>query len=144
MINNIFLPPNQTWKMEPFTGKKEAQMNKKFLLIVTHAHDDPDRANIAWAMAASLVNEEADLAMAFMLEGVLFTKKGVAETIAGRNITPVRELLPVIREAKVPLFACVPCMKTRGVAEEDLIAGVKPITAPTLAAEMMQRQVITL
>lgn len=119
-------------------------MQRKFLLLVTHAHDDPDRANIAWAMAASLVNEDADLAMAFMLEGVLFAKKGVAESIAGRNITPVSELLPVIREARVPFFACVPCMKTHGVAEEDLIEGVTPITAPTLAAEMMQRQVITL
>ncbi len=119
-------------------------MTKKFLLVITHSTDDHDRANSAIALAVSLVSEGADLAFFFTFEGALLAKKGVAETIEGRNFTPVRDLFPMILEAGVPLYLCASCAKTYSIGEEDLVPGVKIVTLPTLAGEMMSRETITL
>lgn len=119
-------------------------MPKSYVLIITHSTDAPDRANSAIALAVSLISEGADVMIFFTFDGALLAKKGVAETVEGRNFTPVRELLPIILEAKAPLFLCGACAKTYQIGPEDVIPGVKIITLPTLAAEMATRETITL
>jgi predicted peroxiredoxin len=119
-------------------------MTKRFMLVITHSTDDQDRANSAVALAASLISESADLAIFFTFEGAMMAKKGVAETIEGENFTPVRDLFPMILEAKVPLYLCGSCAKRYGITEEDLVQGVKIVTLPTLAGEMMTRETVTL
>ena len=119
-------------------------MAKSYLLIITHSTDDPDRSNSAIALAVSLISEGADVALIFTIDGALLAKKGIAETVAGRNFTPLRELFPMILEANIPLWLCGACAKTYGISPDDLVAGVKIITLPTLAAEMPARETITL
>lgn len=119
-------------------------MSKKFLLAITHATDDQDRANAAVAMAVSLLSEGADLVIFFIFEGALLAKQGVAETIRGRNLAPVRDLFPTLLEEQVPMYLCAACAKTYEISEGDLVAGVKIVTMPTIAAEMMTRETITL
>jgi len=119
-------------------------MAKSYLLIITHATDDQDRANAAVALAVSLIADGADVAIFFTFHGALLAKQGVAETVEGRNFTPVRELFPMILEARIPLYLCGACAKTYGITEADLVPGVKIITLPTLAAEMPSRETITL
>jgi predicted peroxiredoxin len=119
-------------------------MAKSYLLIITHSTDDPDRANAAVALAVSLLSEGVDLMLFFTFQGALLARKGVAETVEGKNFTPVRDLFPMILEAKTPLYLCGACAKTYGIAEADLVPGVKIITLPTLAAEMLSRETITL
>ena len=119
-------------------------MAKKFMLVITHSTDDQDRANSAVALAVSLISESADLAIFFTFEGALMAKKGVAETIEGENFTPVRDLFPMILDAKVPLYLCGACAKRYGLGEEDLVPGVRIVTLPTLAGEMMSRETVTL
>ena len=119
-------------------------MAKRYLLIITHSTDDPDRSNSAVALAVSLISDGVDVALFFTFQGALLAKKGVAEGVEGRNFTPVRELLPMILEAKIPLYLCSACAKTYGIGPEDLVPGVELITLPTLAAEMASRETITL
>nr|MBF0223055.1 DsrE family protein [Desulfobulbaceae bacterium] len=119
-------------------------MSKKFVLSITHATDDQDRANAAIALAASLISEDADLIIFFIFEGAMLAKKGVAETIEGRNFAPVRDLFPMLLEEKVPMYLCGACAKTYNITENDLVEGVKIIHIPTIASEMMDRETITL
>ena len=119
-------------------------MTKKFMLVITHSTDDQDRANSAVALAVSLLSDGADVAFFFTFEGALLAKKGVAETIEGRNFTPVKDLFPMILEAGSPLYLCASCAKTYGITEEDLVPGVKIVTLPSLAGEMMTRETVTL
>jgi predicted peroxiredoxin len=119
-------------------------MAKSYLLIITHSTDDQDRANSAIALAVSLISDGADVALFFTFHGALLAKKGVAETIEGKNFTPVRELLPMILEANIPLYLCGACAKTFKISPDDLVPGVKIITLPTLAMEMPSRETITL
>jgi uncharacterized protein involved in oxidation of intracellular sulfur len=119
-------------------------MAKSYLLIITHATDDPDRSNSAVALAVSLISDGADVALFFTFNGALLAKKGVADTVEGKNFTPVRELFPMILAAGVPLYLCGACAKTYGIGPEDLVPGVEIVTLPTLAMEMPTRETITL
>ena len=119
-------------------------MPKKFLLIITHATDDQDRANAAIAFAASLLAEDADLVIFFVFEGALLAKQGVAETIRGRNFAPVSDLFPMLLEGDVPMYVCGACAKTYEITEADLVPGVRIVQIPTITAQMMERETITL
>jgi len=70
--------------------------------------DDQDRANSAVALA------------------IFFT------------FHPCKGPFPDDPEAKVPLYLCGSCAKRYGITEEDLVQGVKIVTLPTLAGEMMK------
>lgn len=118
-------------------------MNKKFILIITHSVDDPDRANAAIALAVSLLSEDADLVIFFIFKGAYLAKKGVAETIEGRNFAPVRDLFPTLLEEKVSMYLCGACAKTYSITEADLVEGVRIVHIPTIAAEMADRETIT-
>ena len=118
-------------------------MKKKFMVIVTHGNDDQDRANLAMAFVAAMIAEEADVAVLFMFEGVFLARKGAAEKIAGKNMTPLKDLMPIITEAGITMYACGPCLKTHEIAEHDLLDGILVITAPTAVNAMMDREVVT-
>ena len=117
-------------------------MRKKYLMVITHSDDDQDRANAAIAMAASLLGDDADLALFFVFEGAKMARLGVAETITGAHMTPVRELLPMIIESKLPMFVCSACVKKYNIPEDEIVAGVNIATLPTITAEMMDRETI--
>ncbi len=118
-------------------------MSKKFVLVITHSIDNHDRANAAVGLAASLLSENADLVIYFISEGAMLAKKGVAETIEGRNFAPVRDLFPVLLKANVPMYLCGACAKTYNITTDDLVDGVKIVHIPTLAAMMLERETIT-
>ena len=115
-------------------------MAKKYLMVITHSDDDQDRANGAVGMAVSLLSEGADLALFFVFEGAKMARKGVAEQIEGEHMTPVRELFPMLLEAEPSMYVCGACVKKFGIPEDELIAGVKIATLPTVTAEMMDRE----
>jgi predicted peroxiredoxin len=117
-------------------------MAKKYLMIITHSDDDQDRANAAVGMAASLLGEGADLALFFVFEGAKMARKGIAETIAGDHMTPVRELLPMVLEARRPMYVCSACVKKYNIPENELIEGIEIATLPTITAAMMDRETI--
>jgi len=117
-------------------------MPKKFVLKITHSTDNQDRANAAVALAVSLLSEGADLAIFFIFEGAHMAKKGVAETIHGRNFAPVADLFPTLLEEKVPMYLCGACAKTYAITEDDLVDGVKIVHIPTIAAQMQERETI--
>ena len=117
---------------------------KKYALVITHSTNDPDRSNGAVALAASLVSLGADVIIFLNFQGVLLAKAGVADTIEGRNFTPVRELFPMILEAGVPIYACSAGAATYGLTEAELVPNARIATLPTLAFEMDDRETMTL
>jgi predicted peroxiredoxin len=117
-------------------------MAKKYLMVITHSLDDQDRANAAVGMAVSLLSEGSELALFFVFEGAKMARKGVAETITGEYMTPVRELFPILLDGNPSMYVCGACIKKYKIPEDDLIKGVKIATLPTVTAEMMDRETI--
>jgi len=118
-------------------------MKKKFMVFINHSTDDQDRSNLALGFVTAMLVEEHDVAITLMFEGALLGKKGVAETIVGRNMAPAKDVFPLILEAGVTIYVCAPCAKTMGVSEADLVPGAKIVTAPTVIADMHDREAIT-
>lgn len=117
-------------------------MAKKYLMVITHSQDDHDRANAAVGMAVSLLGEGADLALFFVFEGAKMARKGIAETIAGEFMTPVKELFPMLLEAEPLMYVCGACVKKYKISDDELIRNVKIATLPTVTAEMLDRETI--
>ena len=117
-------------------------MSKKYIMVITHSEDDHDRANGAVGMAVSLLSDGADLALFFVFEGAKMARKGIAETIEGEYMTPVRELFPMVLEAELPMYVCGACVKKYNIPEDEIVTGVKIATLPTVTAEMMDRETI--
>lgn len=114
------------------------------MLVITHSTDDMDRSNGAVALALSLLGEDVDLALFFIFQGALLAKKGVAESIHGRNFAPVKDMWPEIIEAGIPMYLCGACAKTYEISEKNIVPGIQIVHLPSLAAEMMDRETVTL
>ena len=117
-------------------------MNKKYMMIITHSTDEPHRVCTAMGLASCLLVEGADVALFFMCEGAKMMQKGVAETIEGNNIAPVRDLMPIILDSKPQLYVCKIDLKNFSIPENELLDGVKVVTLPTIAEYMMEREAL--
>jgi predicted peroxiredoxin len=117
-------------------------MGKKYMMIITHSTDEPHRTCTAMALASSLLVEGADVALFFMCEGAKLMQKGIAHTIEGKNIAPVRDLLPIILDEKPQLYVCKIDLKNFDIPESELLEGVKVVTLPTVAENMLERETL--
>ena len=117
-------------------------MSKKYMMIITHSTDEPHRTCTAIGLASCLIVEGADVALFFMCEGAKLMQKGVAETIEGKNIAPVRELLQIILEENPQLYVCKIDLKNLGIPESELLDGVKIVNLSTISEHMMLRETL--
>ncbi len=112
------------------------------MMIITHSTDTPHRTCTAIGLALCLMVEGADVALFFMCDGARLMQKGIAETIEGQNIAPVRDLMPIILEGDPQLYVCKIDLKNLGIPEDDLLVVVKIVTLPTVAEFMMDRETL--
>jgi predicted peroxiredoxin len=117
-------------------------MSKKYMMIITHSTDTPHRTCTAIGLASSLMVEGADVALFFMCEGAKLMQKGVADTIEGENIAPIRDLLPIILEGDPQLYVCKIDLKNFNIPEDELLEKVKIVTLPTVAEFMLERETL--
>jgi predicted peroxiredoxin len=115
---------------------------KKYMMIITHSDDEPYRTCTAMALASCLISEGADVSLFFMGEGAKLMQKGVAETIEGKNIAPVRDTLPVILEGNPKLFVCKVDLKNYNIPQDELIDGVEIVNLVTISSHMMDRETL--
>jgi predicted peroxiredoxin len=110
---------------------------RKLVFMVTHGPDHPELATIPFVMAGAAASADVEVVMGFQGEGVLIVKKGVAETVNAPDFKPLGELLATIKEFGGTFLVCAPCIKSRGIAEEDLVDGAKVVTAGRFVAEIV-------
>jgi predicted peroxiredoxin len=120
----------------------EGKMAKKYMMIITHSTDEPHRACTAMGLASCLLIDGADVALFFMCDGVKILQKGVAETIEGNNIAPVRDSLPLILDENPKLYACKVDLKTYNIPESELLEGVEVVALPAISEHMIKRETL--
>lgn len=117
-------------------------MSKKYMMIITHSYDEPHRTCTAMGLASCLIEEGADIALFFMCEGAKLVQRGIADTIEGNNIAPVRDSLPIILDGKPQLYVCKIDLKNFNIPEEELLDGVKVVSLLTVSQHMMDRETL--
>lgn len=111
-------------------------MAEKLVVMVTHGPDEPELATIPFAMAGAAVASDVEVVMGFQGEGCELVRKGVAETVHADEFAPLGTLLETIQELGGQLLVCSPCLKKRGLTEDDLVDGSEIVAAGRFVAEI--------
>ena len=111
-------------------------MSEKLVIMVTRGPEDAELASLPFSMAGGAIAADLDVVMGFQGQGCLLAKKGVAETVAAPEFTPLGQLLPMLQEMGVKFLVCSPGMKSRGLTQEDLIDGAEVVAAGRFVAEV--------
>jgi predicted peroxiredoxin len=109
---------------------------EKLVVLVTHGPEAPELATIPFAMAGAAVASDVDVVVGLQGEGCLLAKKGVAAGIAAPELAPLGDLIETIQELGGRLLACAPSVKSRGIADDELLDGVEVVAAGRLVAEV--------
>lgn len=119
-------------------------MTDKVLVILSCGTDNPNRATRAlfFAMVAKKTGKET--AVFLLDDGVYMAKKGMADHIQAATGDKADDHLSYLQEFEVPIYVCTPCAVSRGIKEEDLIAGARMATGDKMIAMACESAVISL
>lgn len=98
-------------------------MRNKFVISLTCAMDNPDRATVAFVVANAAVASDRDTVVFLSIEGVRLSQKGVAESIHEEGFAPLKDLIANFAQAGGKIFVCSPCFKKRKLDESNLVPG---------------------
>ena len=111
-------------------------MSRSLAVKVTCGAEDPERCNQAFTVAASAVAAGADVSLWLTGEAAWFGVPGRAETFDLPLATPLADLLAAVLAAG-RVTVCSQCATRRGIAEADVIPGVRIAGAAVFAEEIL-------
>ena len=95
----------------------------KFLVSLTHAQNDTDKATVAFVVGNAAAASEKETVIFLSIEGVRLAQKGFADNIHEEGFLPLKELMDGFAESGGKILVCAPCFKKRGLDENNLIDG---------------------
>lgn len=98
-------------------------MSGKFVISLTRAKDDGDRATVAFVVANAAVASDKEVVVFLNIEGTRLSQKGYADDIHEAGFAPLKELITSFVNAGGKMYVCSPCFKKRSLDENNLIPG---------------------
>lgn len=95
----------------------------KFVVSLTNAKNDTDKATVAFVIANAAVASDIETVIFLSIEGTRLSQKGYADDIHEDGFAPLRDLMAAFAEAGGTIYVCSPCFKKRGLNEENLVPG---------------------
>jgi predicted peroxiredoxin len=109
---------------------------KTFLIVGTHADDDPERASMTFACAGAASALGIRTSVFLTMEGVKLAMKGYAETIEQvTGMASVKEMMDAFVKSGGGIQVCIPCLESRGIDKAQFVEGVKFVNLMDFAAE---------
>ena len=90
-------------------------MPGKFLVSLTYAKDDTDRATVAFVVANAAVASDKEAVVFLSTEGVRLSEKGYADDIHEEGFAALKDLMTSFANAGGTIYVCSPCFKKRGL-----------------------------
>jgi uncharacterized protein len=109
---------------------------EKLVFMVLHGADHPEHATIPFVMAGAALASDVEVVLGFQAEGVELMRKGGTDAIEAPGFPPLAKLVGDVRELGGKLLVCGPCLKSRGIAAEDLVDGAEVVAAGRFVAEI--------
>jgi len=98
-------------------------MAGKFLVSLTSAKNDTDKATVAFVVANAAVASGQETVVFMNVEGAYLGSKGYADDIHEEGFAPLKQLMEQFVEAGGKIWVCSPCYKKRNLDEENLVEG---------------------
>ena len=98
-------------------------MPGKFLINLTSAKNDTDKATVAFVVANAAIASDKEAIVFLSVEGVRLSQPGYADDIHEAGFAPLKELMTNFAGAGGKIYVCSPCFKKRGLDENSLVSG---------------------
>ena len=105
------------------------EKTQKIVYVLTSGPDNSEVALLPFIHAVGALTMDIKAAVVLMANAVLLAKKGVPENVRFAGKPPLNELLKNFFELGGELYVCTPCIQARGITEQDLVEGTKPVAA---------------
>jgi uncharacterized protein involved in oxidation of intracellular sulfur len=116
-----------------------AEQEEKIVYVCTHAGDDPEKAAMPFVMANAALAMDVKAMIALQGNGVYLAQKGyINNMLPSGGFDPLGKLISDFLELGGELKVCVPCIKSRNIAESDLIEGAETTAAGRLTTEALK------
>ncbi len=109
---------------------------RSLVIKVTAGHDEPERCNQAFTVAAAAVASGIGVSLWLTGESAWFGLPGRAEKFSLPHAAPLADLLAGVLAAGT-VTVCTQCAARRGITPDDLIEGIRIAGAATFVAEIM-------
>ncbi|EMD98653.1 MULTISPECIES: DsrE family protein [Stutzerimonas stutzeri subgroup] len=111
-------------------------MPGKFVVSISCAKDDTDKATVGFVIANAAVASDKDTVVFLSTEGVRLSQAGYADDIHEEGFAPLKELMSNFAAAGGVIYVCSPCFKKRSLDEDNLVAGAKIVGGAKLVEFM--------
>ncbi|QQG66500.1 DsrE family protein [Desulfobulbus oligotrophicus] len=107
-------------------------MTDNVVITLACGTDNPNRTARAIHLATVAHKEGKNVTLFLLDEAVYIAKKGLLDHVRAATGDIADDLMAYLQANEVPVLACTPCAKARGISEEDLIEGARMGTAVEL------------
>lgn len=101
----------------------------KIMANCTRGKEDPERATLPFVVGNVAATADQEAVVLLTVDGVWLATKGYADDVQKEGFQPLRDVMREFIENGGQIWACGACTKPRGIAEKDLIAGARIVTA---------------
>jgi predicted peroxiredoxin len=116
---------------------------EKILYIATCAGDNPEKAAMPFVMANAALAMDIKATVVLQGNGVYLAQRGYVDTmLPAGGFPPLKELLASFLELGGELKVCVPCIKSRNIAESELVEGSQTTAAGALNVEVLESNAV--
>jgi predicted peroxiredoxin len=109
---------------------------EKLVFMVLHGSAHPEHATIPFVMACAALASDVEVVMGFQADGVELVRIGGAAAVEAPGFPPLKKLLADYLELGGKVLVCGPCINSRGITADDLIAGAEVVAAGRFVAEI--------
>jgi uncharacterized protein involved in oxidation of intracellular sulfur len=109
---------------------------EKLVFMVLHGPSHPEHATIPFVMAGAALASDVEVVLGFQADGVELARTGGADPVEAPGFPPLKKLMADVLELGGKLLVCGPCLKSRGIAAEDLVDGAEVVAAGRFVAEI--------
>ena len=109
---------------------------EKLVFMVLHGPSHPEHATIPFVMGCAALASDVHVVLGFQADGVELVRRGGADRVEAPAFPPLAKLMADFRELGGKMLVCGPCLKSRGIAAEDLIEGAEIVAAGRFIAEI--------
>lgn len=119
-------------------------MTHNVVIVLSCGTDNPNRSTRALFLATIAHKEGKHVTLFLLDEGVYIAKQGLTDNLKAVTGDAGDDHVAYLQAHGVPIIACTPCAKARGIAAEDLIEGARMGTGVELIQLCCDAAVISL